>query len=1404
MYSKRSINLSFAVVTALISSLLAISPTVANAAADGPVNCGTSGTFTILNDTVVSSDNCVGAAAIPAGVTVTGAAFASSPGLTNINFDETILGSPWSASSTVRVTGRVNCGDSGFFYIYENSAQSRFDCVGSVVIPAGVTSIADQAFDAHPDYGGLGYFGYYAGSSIPTSISALTIPNTVTYIGEYAFRYSRMPSLVIPDSVTHIGNYTFNGSLMSSLTVGNGLSTIALEAFSGMGNLTSLTIGTGVREIGQLAFAGAYALSELTIPNTVDLIGDSAFAGVVSPFTLNYCGNAPLANTGLPDPSSNVASCSPAPPQSVTASPSTDSVTIGFTPGLDFGDPITNYEYSLNGAAFTPLSPASTESPFTLSNVAFGNSYTLSLRAVTATGPGAASLPIQFIVGLVAYSDPAVSGVTVPVAGQTPAASVTGTTGYEGAISWSGASTFFGLTDSYSATITLTANPGYTFVGVPANYFTVAGATSVTHAANSGVITATFPGSDTGTFNCGTSGIFTIVSFIVDGNSGCVGPVTIPNGVTEIRDFAFEGTTDITSVLIPSSVTRIQEYAFADATSLASVTFAPNSQLTQIDNEAFQGATALQSIAIPDGVLQIRRAAFRNATSLSSVTFGANSQLTYIHGRVFEGASALEEIAIPDGVTTIDEYAFQNATALRSVSFGAGSVLANLNQYAFDGASSLESIAIPDNVTSIRQRAFRNATSLRTVTFGVGSDLESIETEAFQGASSLEAIAIPDPVDSIGERAFQNATSLESVAFGVNSALEHIDVEVFDGASSLQSIAIPDGVFTIRARAFRNATSLSSVTFGVNSALYVIQEEAFDGASALEEINIPSNVMSIDHRAFRNATSLRSVTFADGIPLGGIGEHAFRGTTSLTDIQVPGWGLESERYIFLDSNPAVFSRSYIDWRAPISTLANPPRIGETVFASAFERELTTALHGHVLEEYVYRITRQENTPTTSVDVQTNGDYHSLSSDQQNQWYEGMGFDPASAPANNPYRFSWRAFMCVSDVNGIVTLSKPGNLYRSYASRDQVPAGTSSESHSMMFWDATERLNITTSPSTRTVVGTFYDTMSFDNGSSTYAIPDLLYVDPYNAPYSFGISQVDANCGNGKTLEALEIVEAGGTSPITTKQFTISPQLRLKYENSYFSQDAAGLTIGVSGNPYLPVNGAYSAALWGLTTIAAPSVITPQGFSYAGPLVNTFFPRLLETNKAYTVRIFGLGLDQVKAMSYKNIDLSFSIISSREIEVQIPALSVGIKEIKFDAGAAGIVTHINALEVREPYQGAETVSPTPEPTIPGASAALRTSTIWGFVAGTTRLDSAGTKNLKAVTRGLATAKEISCVGYTMGPKALARDVQLSYNRAMVVCKRLAASIPGVKIIKVEGRQDSRIGDRVRRVEIKWRR
>jgi hypothetical protein len=95
----------------------------------------------------------------------------------------------------------------------------------------------------------------------------------------------------------------------------------------------------------------------------------------------------------------------------------------------------------------------------------------------------------------------AIPGVTPPASGATPVAAITETAQFTGAVAWKDAAgTAVGATYAdgvvYTATITLTAKEGFTFEGVAADFFTVAGATTVNNAKDSGVVTAVFPATE--------------------------------------------------------------------------------------------------------------------------------------------------------------------------------------------------------------------------------------------------------------------------------------------------------------------------------------------------------------------------------------------------------------------------------------------------------------------------------------------------------------------------------------------------------------------------------------------------------------------------------------------------------------------------------------------------------------------------------------------------------------------------------------------------------------------------------------------------------------------------------------------------------------------------------------------
>ena len=108
-----------------------------------------------------------------------------------------------------------------------------------------------------------------------TEISKISIPNTITSIGDSAFEYNKLTTVVIPDSVTSIGVNAFYKNQLVSITLGNSLTSIGVDAF-GDNKLTSVTIPDSVTDLS--GFSGNQ-LTSVTIPDSVTTIGTIAFQG---------------------------------------------------------------------------------------------------------------------------------------------------------------------------------------------------------------------------------------------------------------------------------------------------------------------------------------------------------------------------------------------------------------------------------------------------------------------------------------------------------------------------------------------------------------------------------------------------------------------------------------------------------------------------------------------------------------------------------------------------------------------------------------------------------------------------------------------------------------------------------------------------------------------------------------------------------------------------------------------------------------------------------------------------------------------------------------------------------------------------------------------------------------------
>lgn len=136
--------------------------------------------------------------------------------------------------------------------------------------------------------------------------------------------------------------------------------------------------------------------------------------------------------------------------------------------------------------------------------------------------------------------------------------------------------------------------------------------------------------------------------------------LVIKKGLKKLSYQAFYGCRQLSSVNL-GSVTDLNYLAFAYCSSLQKITVPKG--VTSIKNGSFGECTGLKQVTLPATLEEIAYQAFLNCRALTEVKLP--DKLKAIQRYAFYGCSSLKSVVLPDGLEELGDHAFPNATKLK-------------------------------------------------------------------------------------------------------------------------------------------------------------------------------------------------------------------------------------------------------------------------------------------------------------------------------------------------------------------------------------------------------------------------------------------------------------------------------------------------------------------------------------------------------------------------------------------------------------------------------------------------------------------------------------------------------------------------------------------------------------------
>lgn len=162
-------------------------------------------------------------------------------------------------------------------YAFENA-----DLV-NVIVPSKVTKIFDGTFCGNQNLRSIEFLGPVTSIGdkafyLCSSLSAITLPDTVETIGQMAFFSSGLTNITIPQGVTAIAPATFSHcDKLKSVVLADDIIEIKDKAFFCCIALTDINLPDTLQKIGYRSLYGCSKLKYLDLPESLLSIGEGAF-----------------------------------------------------------------------------------------------------------------------------------------------------------------------------------------------------------------------------------------------------------------------------------------------------------------------------------------------------------------------------------------------------------------------------------------------------------------------------------------------------------------------------------------------------------------------------------------------------------------------------------------------------------------------------------------------------------------------------------------------------------------------------------------------------------------------------------------------------------------------------------------------------------------------------------------------------------------------------------------------------------------------------------------------------------------------------------------------------------------------------------------------------------------------